>query len=47
MDQIVKIQRRKIAVFVTVPSEHAKKIESSTHMRVTINKDGNLVYEAI
>lgn len=47
MEQIVKVQRRKIAVFVTIPAEYAKKIENVKHMKVTENNKGNLEYEAI
>jgi len=46
-EQIVKIQRRKIAVFVTIPSEYAKKIENVKHMKVTENNNGNLEYEPV
>lgn len=47
MEQIVKIQRRKIAVFVTIPSEYAIKIKDVKHMKVTENDSGSLEYEPI
>jgi len=45
MEQIVKIQRRKIAVFVTIPADYAIKIKDVKHMRVTENDSGNLEYQ--
>lgn len=46
-DKIVKIQRRSIAVFVTVPSDYAKTIKNASHMKVSVNEKGNLEYEPI
>ena len=45
--QIVKIQRREVAVFVTIPSEFTDDLKNVTHMRVFKNTKGNLEYEAI
>lgn len=44
---IMKIQRRKIATFVTIPKKYAEKIKDVTHMSVRENDMGRLEYEPV
>lgn len=44
---IVKIQRRRNAVFITVPVEYAKKIQDNLYMSVEENEKGNLEYTPV
>ena len=46
-EQIVKIQRRKVSAFVTIPIEYVEKLKDVTHMRVWENDKGNLEYQAV
>ena len=46
-EQIMKIQRRKHSVFVTIPNQYVDKIKNSTHMMVRENDFGNLEYKPI
>ena len=46
-ENIVKVQRRNITSFVTIPKKYADKMNDSTHMKVRENDCGNLEYEPI
>lgn len=46
-EQIMKIQRRKVSAFVTIPIEYVDKIRNTTHMKVWENERGNLEYEIV
>ena len=46
-ETIMKIQRRNITAFVTIPKEYAEKLRNVTHMRVWENDFGNLEYSPI
>lgn len=46
-EQIMKIQRRKVSAFVTIPIEYVDKMKNSTHMTVWENDKGNLEYQPI
>lgn len=46
-EQIVKIQKRKTSMFVTIPKEYTSKIKNSTHLKVRENDYGNLEYEVM
>ena len=46
-EQIMKIQRRNITAFVTIPKEYAEKIKNVTHMIVRENDMGRLEYEPV
>jgi len=47
MSEIVKIQRTRKAVFVTIPVNYAKKMNDVTHLKVFENEKGNLEYEIV
>lgn len=46
-EQIMKIQRRKVSAFVTIPIEYAAKIKNATHLKSWENERGNLEYEVM
>lgn len=46
-EEVLKIQKRKTSMFVTIPKIYAAKIKNATHLKSWENERGNLEYEVL